>query len=149
MIVQRVLISEFSSWAPSAGYTAYPSTAFKTNDFNFMNDAGNSEFAISFAMGEYFNGEGTDQLYYSISADVGHCSGITATSLVGTSWPPSGSVSFGASGLETETSPGQVSYSAAVGAISQLKNSGLSNTVGMSCSYVGTDLTTLNSNKLI
>ena len=128
--------------------TVYPSMAFETNDTSSSFFSNNTNFALEFSMGNSPLTVGEWPLYYSISNDVSNCTGIWGASGIGSSWPPSpsnGNQAWGASGSTTELRyENKVSYDAAVGSLSQMENNGFANSVGISCSYVDTDLSSLN-----
>ena len=129
------------SWPCNANYTCYPSMAFETSDTSSSFFSNNTGFALVFSMGDNptdaANGEWP--LYYSISNDTLTCSGIWGTAAVGSIWPPSSGL-WGASGLTVEYPGEPVSYEAIIGSLSQIKNS-----VGISCQYVDTELSALNT----
>jgi len=128
--------------------TVYPSIAFETNDTSSSFFGNNTNFALEFSMGNGQLTVGKWPLYYSISNDISSCTGIWGSSGIGSSWPPSpsnGDQAWGASGSTTELRyDNAISYVAAVGSLSQMGNNGFANAVGISCSYVDTDLSSLN-----
>ncbi|GAB6943756.1 hypothetical protein JCM14467A_05380 [Vulcanisaeta sp. JCM 14467] len=125
--------------------TFYPSIAFETNDTSTSFFGGNTNFALELQVGNSPSSVGEWPLYYSISNDTWVCQGIWGSSGVGTTWSPSNTV-WGASGSTTEiTYERLISYDAAVGSIGQLRVHGYTNTVGIACNYVDTDLSALNT----
>jgi len=141
-----VLDSVAYSLLPSL--TVYPSMAFETSDTSSSFFGNNGNFALEFSMGNGQLTVGEWPLYYSISDDIANCKGIWGSSGIGSSWPPSPSSSnhaWGASGSTTELRYDNiVSYDAGVGSLSQMGNNGFANTVGILCSYVDTNLSSLN-----
>ncbi|MEM0187075.1 MAG: hypothetical protein QXG88_07820, partial [Thermoproteus sp.] len=135
--------------------TFYPSMAFETNDMSSSFFSYNTKFAVKFEMGPNYYSVGYWPLFYSISNDpacIFQGYNIWGSSGVGTSWPPgpsSNSYAWGASGLTYLGTSPQI-YVALVGSLQQIQNvlqpiiQGPPNVVGISCSYVDTELTSLN-----
>ena len=124
----------------------YSSLAFETNDTSLYFFGNNTGFALIFQLGDEPSSVGYWPLFYSISNDTNICTNIWGSSGVGSMWPPNnGDGLWGASGLTVEYPGEPVSYEALIGSLSQMKNSVIVNTVGISCSYVDTELSTLNT----
>lgn len=121
----------------------YPSMAFETNDTSSSFFGDNAGFALEFQMGDSPEDVGEWALYYSISNDSIACGNIWGTSAVGSTWPPPNAV-WGASGMTVLYYYGSV-YDGAVGSTSQLQSQRYANVVGISCSYVDADLSSLNA----
>ncbi|AEA12858.1 hypothetical protein TUZN_1382 [Thermoproteus uzoniensis 768-20] len=129
------------SFPYSASSIFYPSIAFETNDTSSSFFGNNTDFALSFQMGDSPYDVGEWPLYYSISNDL-TCQSVWGTSCVGNTWPPTNTV-WGASGLTVLYYYGS-SYDGAVGSTGLLQSQGYANVVGVSCNYVDTDLSSLN-----
>jgi len=146
-IVYANPVLDSTSAAPySSSIMIYPSIAFETNDTSSSFFSNNSRFALLLQLGNEPSSVGSWPLFYSISNDTSLCSDIWGTAGAGLMWPPnSGDGLWGASGGTTELIYEHVvSYNAAVGSISQVKKSGLTNTIGVECRYIDTNLSALN-----
>ncbi|MGC9137333.1 hypothetical protein, partial [Caldivirga sp.] len=142
--VTPVLDSVSYSYSPTTAL--YPSMAFESNDSSPLFFSNNTSFALILQLGNGPSTVGSWPLFYSISDDLGSCSGVWGSSGVGYEWPPSsGDGLWGAGGLTVEYTGEPVSYEALIGSLSQMKSSVIVNTVGISCQYVDTKLSALNT----
>ncbi|MEL9990293.1 MAG: hypothetical protein QXP98_01930 [Thermoproteus sp.] len=158
-VTEYVPLSSVSGTIGSLSFTSpplYPSMAFETDDTSSSFFNYNTNFAVELEMGPNYYSVGYWPLYYSISNDGIYCASqgynIWGSSGVGTSWPPSpssNSYAWGASGLTYLGTSPQI-YVAVVGSLQRIGNvlqpiiQGPPNVVGISCSYVDTELTSLN-----